>query len=101
MPRHLGPRKYIPLTRYLATLAVDGVTLTFSEIEAIIGASLPRSAWRSTFWTSRSPGLLAAQPWVQAGWQVVRTELHARPPAVHFARVVRVEPTNHIAERAL
>ena len=92
MPRHLGPRKYVPLTRYLAALAVDAVTLTFSEIEAIIGAPLPPSARRSTFWTSRSPRLRAAPPWVQAGWRMVRTELHARPPTVHFARVVRGTP---------
>ena len=39
-----GPRKYEPLAAYLAALTIDEVTLTLVEIEAIIGAPLPRSA---------------------------------------------------------
>jgi hypothetical protein len=88
MPRPIGPRKYLPLIRYLAALTSDEVRLTLREIEAIIGAPLPAAARRSSFWANRPPGLYRVRPWVAAGWRVVRTELHARPPAVHFARVV-------------
>ena len=84
---HYGPRKYDPLARYLADLTADEVTLTFPEIEAIIGAPLPASASLSSFWprTSRS---LVARPWVRAGWRVVRTDLRSGPPAVTFARIL-------------
>ena len=88
MPRRLGPSKYAPLTAYLSALPVDQMRMTLDEVEVIIAAPLPPRARAPAFWTNRSPRLLGVQPWVQAGWQVVRTELHARPPAVHFARVV-------------
>jgi hypothetical protein len=86
------PSKYLPLTGYFAALSGDAVRLTFPEMEVIIGAALPPRARAPAFWANRSPRLLVAQPWMQAGWRMVRTELHARPPAVHFARVVRGTP---------
>ena len=85
---HYGPRKYDPLTRYLAALTVDEVTLTFPEIEAIIGAPLPASASLSSFWP-RTARELVARPWVRAGWQVARAHLHSATPAVTFARAPR------------
>jgi hypothetical protein len=87
MPSRYGPRKYDPLVAYLASLAVDQVTLTFPEIERIVAAPLPPSARRSSFWT-KSPRALMARPWQRAGWRVARTELQASPPAVTFARMV-------------
>ena len=86
MPRGRPP-KYQPLTDYLAALAVDEVRLTLAEIEQIIGAPLPVGAWEPTFWSNHPRGELRAQPWVQAGWRMVRTELHGAAPAVTFARV--------------
>ena len=82
-----GPRKYDPLTRYLAALTVDALTLTFPENEQLVGAPLPPSAYRSSYWT-RSIRPLIMRPWVRAGWRVLRTELHARPPVVHFVRMI-------------
>jgi hypothetical protein len=87
MSPRLGPRKYDPLVAYLAGLAVDEVTLTLPEIEQMIGQPLPAGASHPSFWTNRSPRLFGAQPWMQAGWRMVRTDLHARPPAVTFVRV--------------
>ena len=88
MPPRPGPRKYDPLTAYLAALAADEVTLTFAEIEAIIGTALPPSARTSRFWTNVTAGVhRSAQAWRRAGWRVVRTQMHSKPPAVTFARV--------------
>jgi hypothetical protein len=81
-----GPRKYDPLTRYLAALTVDEVVLTFPEIEQIVGAPLPRSAYQLSFWRKTTQPLIM-RSWIRAGWRVVRAEVHARPPAVHFARM--------------
>ncbi len=67
------PPKYQPLTAYLAGQSGAAVTLTFAEIEAIIGAPLPPGAYRRAFWTRRrdrwamSP---QAQAWLMAGWRV-------------------------------
>jgi len=89
MPRP-GPRKYTPLTTYLVGLAADEVTLTLGEIEAIIGASLPRSARQARFWANMNRtwgGSAQVHAWRRAGGRVVRTQLHSKPPAVTFARV--------------
>jgi hypothetical protein len=94
MPRY-GPRKYDPLVAYLAGLFVDEVTLTFSEIERIVDAPLPPSAYRPSFW-STSPRSLVMRPWRRAGWRVVRTELSARPPLVTFARVAADSTTERL-----
>ena len=90
MPRRVGPRKYDPLTRYLADLAADEVTLTFAEIEAIIGAPLPPSARTSNWWENTTEHVQAGA-WVLAGWRMKRTHRRLDPPAVTFERVA-VEP---------
>ena len=87
MPRY-GPRKYDPLTAYLAALPADEVTLTFAEIEAIVGAALPASARQSSYWTTTLQPLVA-RLWVRAGWRVARTDLSSATPAVTFARAPR------------
>jgi hypothetical protein len=81
------PSKYAPLTHYLAALPADAVRLTLAEIEAIIGVPLPSWEQQATFWGNSPHGTFAGRPWVRAGWRVVRTELHAQPPAVTFAKV--------------
>jgi hypothetical protein len=52
----IGRRKYLPLQRYLLGLApaVQEVTLTFPEVEEIIGAPLPASAALHNFWMAGS-----------------------------------------------
>jgi hypothetical protein len=85
MPARPGPHKYDPLTRYLAALTEDEVTLPFAAIELILGATLPRSARQSSFWTTAlRPMVLSLS---QAGWRVRRTDLRSGPPAVTFVRV--------------
>ena len=46
--------KYDPLNRVLSQQSTDRITLTFSEIEAILGFTLPASAHRHTAWWSNS-----------------------------------------------
>ncbi len=87
MRRRFGPSKYQRLTDYLTALVVDEVRLTFSEIEAILGAPLPAAARQASFWSNRPRDLFRGQPWVPAGWRVMQTELRTAQPAVTFARV--------------
>jgi hypothetical protein len=92
MPPRPGPRKYDPLTWYLASLVMDEVTLVLAEIEAIIGVPLPASAERASFWANMGSawgGSSQAQAWRRAGWRVERTDLPRDPPAVTFVRVPR------------
>jgi hypothetical protein len=84
MPRWPAPSKYDPLTRYLADLAADEVTLTFGEIERLVGAPLPASARQSSYWTRAA---LPRGHQSRAGWRVARVYLRLGSPAVTFRRL--------------
>jgi hypothetical protein len=86
MPRWPGPSRYHPLTRYLAGLTADEVTLTFAEIEAIIGAPLPAAA-RVRSWWANTRAFGQGRAWLGASWRVARASLRPVPPTVTFARV--------------
>ena len=84
------PSRYQPLADYLAALPADTaeVTLTFPEIEALLGASLPRTALQPMFWTN-ARGLnwtAQARAWQGAGWRAAGLRRVAKPWAVTFVR---------------
>lgn len=65
--------KYAPLHRHLAGLPESDTreSLTFSAIEQIIGADLPRSARTHRAWWSNDRGShIQADAWLDAGWKV-------------------------------
>lgn len=62
--------KYRPLFEYLCFQKTDEVTLTFDEIEAILGVSLPASACTRGWWSNRGRGSLQAAAWLDAGYGV-------------------------------
>jgi len=80
MPRR--PAKYQPLADYLAAQAGERVTLTFTEIEAILGAELPATAHLRWWWGNVRTGPWS-RAWLRVGWQVER-------PAVWFYQVTFV-----------
>ncbi len=61
MARALGPRKYRPLTEYLAALSVYEVTLTLAEIEQLLGTPLPVSAQLAHVWSDHRRGLFGVR----------------------------------------
>ena len=65
--------KYDPLFRYLSEQKSTKVTLSFSEIETIINAELPTSAYSYPQWWSNSK--TKAHPycraWLDAGYHTV------------------------------
>lgn len=83
----LDLRKYAPLGRYLQALPASrsGVTLSFAEVERIIGASLPPSATEHyhQWWANESQGSRALH-WDAAGFKVDGVDLAQR--SVRFAR---------------
>jgi hypothetical protein len=84
MRRRSWPPKYQPLADYLAALDGDRITLTLAEIERIIGAALPRSAWTHTWWVN-TVSSVQAQVWLGAGWEVSARSLRTSPAAITFA----------------
>ncbi|MCX6032964.1 MAG: helix-turn-helix transcriptional regulator [Chloroflexi bacterium] len=70
--------KYRPLFDRLSSNRTDEVTLSLTEIEAILGDALPPSA-RTTrgWWGNRDRGSLQAAAWMEAGYQVQEVDLAA------------------------
>ncbi len=64
--------KYEPLSEYLTTLTGDEVCFTFAEIEAILGATLPPTAWQRSMWWANSlrPDHPQSRAWLSSGWMV-------------------------------
>lgn len=62
--------KYSALSQHLSALTANSVSLTFSEIEQIIGDKLPRSAFEhQAWWANESEGTHTwAHLWQAAGW---------------------------------
>lgn len=69
--------KYYPLFKHLQSCDQAVVTLTFAEIEALMGCALPTSASKKKNWWSNrdSPSALQAFAWVRAGYQVASVDL--------------------------
>ena len=78
--------KHIEIAEYLASLEQDSVSLTFDEIERILGHSLPQSARDHNAWWSNpsNDSHRWARAWVVAGW---RTEqVTPSENIIHFRR---------------
>lgn len=82
--------KYQPLLEYLRQSDRQEVTLTFVELETLLGTSLPESArQKRSWWSNRSRGALQASAWMSAGYAVEALDLAAeqvtfrKPPAVY------------------
>ena len=79
--------KYEPLGRYLERETRDEVKLTFAEIEATIGASLPRSARTYQAWWANEVNPrphVHKVAWLRVGWHTAKLDLAAE--TVEFRR---------------
>ena len=70
--------KYTPLLNYLQRTPQDEIRLTFDEIEAVIGDTLPPSArTRRGWWSNRSKGSPQAAAWMGANYHAEDLNLSA------------------------
>lgn len=68
--------KYHPLFEYLLFSGRGRMSMSFSEIEAVIGASLPASARKREEWWSNSPsGHSQARAWMRASYRTSKVDL--------------------------
>jgi hypothetical protein len=91
--------KYSPLGRYLARRqrSFTYATLTFAEIERIIGDRLPASALQHRHWWSNAGSRAQAQAWLKVGWII--HDLNLSDKTVIFKRVRRPEIRRHRKRR--
>lgn len=66
---------YEPLTHYLERRPVPRVSLTFEEIETILGRALPASSRRHQAWWANTPSHTHAEAWMRPGWKTANVDL--------------------------
>ena len=84
--------KYQPLEAHLRNAGRAQVPMTFGEIEKIIGAGLPPSAFKHRAWWSNNPSnSVITHAWLEAGYKTADVDLPGRklmfhrstPPRLH------------------
>ena len=67
--------KYAPLAQHLRMVDAAKVTMTFADIEVLIGASLPPSAHNhAEWWAARTPRRSQDFAWLGVGWEVDKAD---------------------------
>jgi hypothetical protein len=88
----MSPSKYQPLIDWLATYAGHSVTLTFTELEAILGEPLPVTArMERTWWTRERDGHVHVRLWRARGWEMQAFDRWER--TVTFVRTADEAPS--------
>lgn len=87
MPDSVDRKKYEPLREFLDTLPTSDpeTTLSFDQVEQIIGDTLPPSATAHREWWSNQEGGSRAPYWRAAGFKVDKVDLAKR--IVRFKRI--------------
>jgi len=62
--------KYQPLADYLRRQAAGSVSLTFGQIEEVVGSELPPSARAWSAWWANDATHVQARAWLGVGWRV-------------------------------
>jgi hypothetical protein len=70
--------KYEPLGQFLRRQRSDAVTLSFSQIEKILGFSLPPSQGSYAWWSNNPDNNVMTKVWLEAGWRVKHIRLKDR-----------------------
>ena len=85
MARPKGSR-YQRLADYLTAQSADEVRLSFAQIEALLRAPLPTSAYLRYWWRGHGATYRAGQAWRAAGWEATALTRRADEWRVTFRR---------------
>jgi len=71
--------KYVLLGQYLGKQSSRRVPMNFAEIEGVIGAKLPPSAYRHRPWWSNNPSnSVMTKVWLDAGYRTEQVDMEGR-----------------------
>jgi hypothetical protein len=88
--------KYTPLRDFLTHQVKNEVRMGFNEVEKILGAPLPRSAYEHQAWWANNPeGHSHCRSWHDAGWRTEGLSLTGR--SIVFTKVSK-EPFTEVSE---
>lgn len=83
---NVRPLHYELFGAWLRSCELQQVTISFADVERIIGETLPRSALEHRTWWSNSPTHPLARAWLMAGWQVPRKGLDLQGQTITLER---------------
>lgn len=88
-------KKYIPLANYFEVALQQEITLSFSELENIMGQALPNAAYLNrSWWKKTKPPLSHYLSWTNAGYYVIDVKLGT---SVSFSRT-QMRTTSNISK---
>lgn len=71
--------RYAALTSHLIHAAGERIPMTFEEIEAVVGHTLPQSALKHRAWWSNNPSnSVITQAWLDAGFRSEQVDMEGR-----------------------
>lgn len=85
--RTVGTGKYEPLYQYLLKRQERRLTLSFAEMEAILGFALPKSAYTYPMWWNPSATHTQCMSWTNAGYRAVNVSEGIRAKRMTFEKV--------------
>ena len=89
--------KYGPLTAYLLAQPAETKRMSFADIEAVLGRTLPSSAMSHRAWWSNNPqNNVMTQAWIDAGFQTEQVDLPGR--TLVFRRIAGASSAPGFAE---
>ena len=92
--------KYAPLADHLRQSGQETLTMTFAEIEEVIGGALPQSAFNHRAWWSNNPtNNVMTHAWLEAGYETVNVDMAGRTLA--FVKSAHYGPAPATGGRAL
>ena len=91
--------KYAPLATHLRNSGQETVSLTFEDIERIIGAELPSSASNYRAWWSNNPtNNVMTHSWLAAGYKTANVDMAGR--TLEFRKYAQYGPAPEAGGRA-
>ena len=83
--------KYAALEVHLRESGQDSVTMTFAEIERVIGADLPPSAFKHRPWWSNNPSnSVITHSWLKAGYKTENVDMAGKK--LDFVKTAQYPP---------
>jgi hypothetical protein len=70
--------KYVNLGEYLRGQKSTAVTMTFSEVERVIGHKLPPSARYPAWWSNNPANNVMTKVWLAAGFKTEQVDIEGR-----------------------
>lgn len=79
------PNKYSPLKNYLISIKTDELHLTFVDIENILNATLPKTAYTNkAWWSYNDPTHCQSEAWTSANF---KPQVYLEEKYIVFKRV--------------